>query len=339
MSEDSLAARVVRGDARAAARACRLVDERGPGYLELLSELYPHAQSAWFVGVTGAPGVGKSSLVDRLVQHTRARGKRVAVVAIDPTSPFSGGAILGDRIRMQRHFGDPEVFIRSLATRGALGGLSRSASAVARVLGAWGAEVVLIETVGVGQDELEIMRLAHSTLVVLSPGAGDDVQAAKAGLLECADVFAVNKADLPGADATLGQLRAMLALAGVTRLGEVSTPGHAHGHSAHPPVAAARVDSWEVPVSGCVATRDQGVDALYTELERHRAWLRDTERGRARRSQRLGEEFFGLMRDALVDAALERHADLIEQALRDVQAGSADPYSASRDVARKIAGR
>ncbi|MET0413067.1 MAG: ATP/GTP-binding protein, partial [Polyangiaceae bacterium] len=157
MSEEALAARVVRGDARAAARACRLVDERGSGYLELLCELYPHAQSAWFVGVTGAPGVGKSSLVDRLVQHTRARGKRVAVVAIDPTSPFSGGAILGDRIRMQRHFGDAEVFIRSLATRGALGGLSRSASAVARVLGAWGAEVVLIETVGVGQDELEIM--------------------------------------------------------------------------------------------------------------------------------------------------------------------------------------
>jgi LAO/AO transport system kinase len=342
MSEGSLAARVVGGDARAAARACRLVDERGPGYLELLCELYPHAQNAWFVGVTGAPGVGKSSLVDRLVQHTRARGERVAVVAIDPTSPFSGGAILGDRIRMQRHFADPEVFIRSLATRGALGGLSRSASAVARVLGAWGAEVVLIETVGVGQDELEIMRLAHSTLVVLAPGAGDDVQAAKAGLLECADVFAVNKADLPGADATVGQLRAMLALAGVTRLGEASPPGHGqasgHGPGVHPPPAAAAADSWQVPVCSCVATRDQGIDALYAELERHHAWLRDTEPGRARRSQRLGEEFFGLMRDALVDAALARHAGLIDQALSDVQAGSVDPYSASREVARRIAG-
>lgn len=336
MSEDSLAARVVRGDARAAARACRLVDEQAPGYLELLSALYPRAKGAWFVGVTGAPGVGKSSLVDRLVQHTRARGQRVAVVAIDPTSPFSGGAILGDRIRMQRHFGDPDVFIRSLATRGALGGLSRSASAVARVLGAWGAEVVLIETVGVGQDELEIMRLAHSTLVVLSPGAGDDVQAAKAGLLECADVFAVNKADVPGADATLSQLRAMLALAGVSRLGEA--PAQAHGHAIAAPSAAPKaVGVWEVPVCACVATRDEGIDALYLELERHRGWLRDTEAGRARRSRRLGEEFFGLMRDALVDAALTRHASLIDQALHDVQAGSIDPYSASREVARRIA--
>lgn len=334
MSEQSLAARVVGGDARAAARACRLVDERAPGYLELMRELYPHAESAWFVGVTGAPGVGKSSLVDRLVQHARARGKRVAVVAIDPTSPFSGGAILGDRIRMQRHFADPEVFIRSLATRGALGGLSRSASAIARVLGAWGADLVLLETVGVGQDELEIMRLAHSTLVVLAPGAGDDVQAAKAGLLECADVFAVNKADLPGADATLGQLRAMLALSGVTHLGDA--PGHGHGHGARPQAAAGAQGAWLVPVVGCAATRDEGIDVLYAELERHQGWLQGSEAGRARRSVRLREEFFGLMREALVDAALARHAALIDEALRDVQAGSVDPYSASSELARRI---
>jgi LAO/AO transport system kinase len=286
------------------------------------------------VGITGAPGVGKSSLVDRLVQHARSRALRVAVVAIDPTSPFSGGAILGDRIRMQRHFGDSEVFIRSVATRGALGGLSRSASGIARVLGAWGADVVLIETVGVGQDELEIMRLAHSTLVVMAPGAGDDIQAAKAGLLECADVFAVNKADLAGADATVQQLRAMLALAGVTTLGEPLT--HAtHGAPAQVSVTAS--GAWSVPVLSCVATRDTGIDVLFAELERHRDWLRDTEAGRARRAVRLREEFFGLMRDSLVDAAVARHSSLIDDAVRDVTAGTLDPYTASRDLARRIA--
>jgi GTPase len=335
MSEQALGRAVMRGEARAAARACRVVDERAPGHFELLCELYPASQRAWFVGVTGAPGVGKSSLVDRLVQHARSLGKRVAVVAVDPTSPFSGGAILGDRIRMQRHFADPEVFIRSLATRGALGGLSRSASGIARVLGAWGADLVLIETVGVGQDELEIMRLAHSTLVVMAPGAGDDIQAAKAGLLECADVFAVNKADLAGADATVQQLRAMLALAGVTSLGEPAA--HAPGHAARPSLAAPTSDAWAVPVLSCVATLDTGIAALHAELERHRRWLADTEAGRARRAGRLRDEFLGLMRDSLVDAAVARHASLIEEAVREVLSGHVDPYSASRDVALRIA--
>jgi LAO/AO transport system kinase len=334
MSDDTLATLVLQGDARAAARACRVVDERAPGHLELLRALYPASQRAWLVGVTGAPGVGKSSLVDRLVQHGRARGWRMAVVAIDPSSPFSGGAILGDRIRMQRHFGDAGVFIRSLATRGALGGLSRSASGVARVLGAWGADVVLIETVGVGQDELEIMRLAHSTLVVMAPGGGDDVQAAKAGLLECADVFAVNKGDVPGADATEAQLATMIALAGVTSLGE---PLHAGGHGARPRATVPEPGGWPVPVVRCVATADNGVDALYAALERHRAWLEGTQGGRTRRSERLREEFIGLMRDALLDAATARHASSIEDAVRDVLEGKADPYGASRDLALRIA--
>ena len=198
-----LAARVVAGEVRAAARACRLVDDAAPGHVDLLKALFPHTGRAWIVGVTGNPGAGKSTLVDRLIAALRAQGKKVAVVAVDPTSPFTGGAILGDRIRMQRHFEDPGVFIRSLATRGALGGLSRSARDVVRVLDAWGADVVLVETVGVGQDELEITRTAHTTLVVMAPGMGDDVQAIKAGILECADVFAVNKADREGADSTV----------------------------------------------------------------------------------------------------------------------------------------
>src|SRR4051794_14179307 len=164
-----LAEKVLQGDVRAAARACRLVDDAVTGHVELLKDLFPHTGRAWIVGLTGNPGAGKSTLVDRLLELLRQAGKRVAVVAIDPTSPFSGGAILGDRIRMQRHFEDPGVFIRSLATRGALGGLSKSARDIVRVLDAWGADVVLVETVGVGQDELEVTRAAHTTVVVVAP--------------------------------------------------------------------------------------------------------------------------------------------------------------------------
>ncbi|HPB97160.1 MAG TPA: methylmalonyl Co-A mutase-associated GTPase MeaB [Polyangiaceae bacterium] len=206
------AKRVLERDVRGVARACRLVDDRVDGYIEMLKDLYPHTGKAWVVGVTGNPGAGKSTLTDRLVAYWRGEGKRVGVVAVDPTSPFSGGAILGDRIRMQRHFEDPDVFIRSLATRGALGGLSHSAMDTVRILDAWGADVVLVETVGVGQDELEITRAAHSTLVVMAPGLGDGIQAIKAGILEIADVFAVNKADRDGADATVRDLELMVAL-------------------------------------------------------------------------------------------------------------------------------
>ncbi|HMR07375.1 MAG TPA: methylmalonyl Co-A mutase-associated GTPase MeaB, partial [Polyangiaceae bacterium] len=225
MSE--IGSRVLSGETPAIARACRAVDDRLPGYRELLQELFPHTGRAWLIGITGNPGAGKSTLTDRLIIRFRSAGQRVAVVAVDPTSPFSGGAILGDRIRMQRHFEDEGVFIRSLATRGALGGLSRSAMDVARVLDASGADVILVETVGVGQDELEITRAAHSTLVVLSPGMGDDIQAIKAGILEIADVFAVNKADRDGADATVRDLELMLALGSdIFSKAAAKTPGH-----------------------------------------------------------------------------------------------------------------
>lgn len=181
------------------------------------------------MGITGTPGAGKSTLTSALVARCRAAGLRVGVVAVDPSSPFSGGAILGDRIRMQAHFGDPGVFIRSVATRGALGGLSRTAADVALVLAAWGADVVFLETVGVGQDELEVTFLADTTLVVVAPGLGDDVQALKAGILECADVFAVNKADRPGADAAVRDLQLMLALSAESRL---ATSGSGQGEEA-----------------------------------------------------------------------------------------------------------
>src|SRR5580698_7396822 len=215
-----LSKRVLEKEPRAAARALRLIDDRTPPFSDILKDLFPHTGKAYVVGVTGNPGAGKSTLVDRVIEVYRKAGKTVGVLAVDPTSPYSGGAILGDRIRMQRHAEDPGVFIRSVATRGHLGGLSRSARDMVRVLDAYGSQVILIETVGVGQDEIEITRTALSTLVVMAPGLGDDVQASKAGLLECADVFAVNKADREGADTTVRDLELMIALGGeVTKAG------------------------------------------------------------------------------------------------------------------------
>lgn len=329
---DLLVKAVLRGEVPAAARACRIVDEGWPGHSELLAALYPHARASWCIGVTGSPGVGKSTLTSRLVQHFRAGNQRVGVVAVDPTSPFSGGAILGDRIRMQAHWADREVFVRSVATRGALGGLSRTAADIARVLAAWGAAVVLIETVGVGQDELDVMHVAHSTLVVQAPGAGDDVQAAKAGLLECADVFAVNKSDLPGAESTVQHLRAMLALGHATASSSFSTTAHGARHAATPlsGVSPAPDGGWEVPVVPCVATRDEGVTEVIDQLKLHASWLRDTPEGRARSARRLRAELVALIRDALSAAVLERYAVDIERAADEVAAAHTDPYSASR---------
>src|SRR5882724_2498392 len=207
-----LVAAVLRGEERAIAQACRLIDDRRPGVRELIDALYAHAGRARLIGVTGSPGSGKSTLTAGLVAQYRALGQRVGVLAVDPSSPFTGGAILGDRVRMQRHFGDASVFIRSLATRGAQGGLSRSLEEHVVVLDAAGYEVILIETVGVGQDELDVGGVAQSTVVVVQPDMGDDIQAAKSGILEIADVFVVNKADRAGADRTALELEQRLEL-------------------------------------------------------------------------------------------------------------------------------
>ena len=325
----TLAAEVTAGSVRAAARACRIVDDALPGHVELLKSLFPHTGRAWIVGVTGNPGSGKSTLVDGLIEVFRKRALRVAVVAVDPTSPFSGGAILGDRIRMQRHFADPQVFIRSLATRGALGGLSRSARDVVRVLDAWGAGVVLVETVGVGQDELEIVRTAHTTLVVMAPGMGDDVQAIKAGILECADVFAVNKADRDGADATVRDLQLMIALGGETVFGGAHSAGHAAGQL---DVAKAVVEQnaarWIPPIQKCVASKRQGIEEVVTKLGEHRTWLETTAPGHARRNERQLMEFSSTLREALaheVEGVL--HDEIAHLAAR-VSRQEVDPYTA-----------
>ncbi len=329
----ALADRVVSGEARAIARALRVVDDRPPGYAELLKALWPHTGKAWVLGVTGNPGAGKSTLCDRLIQVFRERGDKVAVVAVDPSSPYTGGAILGDRIRMQRHATDEGVFIRSLATRGHLGGLSRSARDAVRVLDAAGHAVVLVETVGVGQDELEITRTAHSTLVVMAPGLGDEVQAIKAGILECADVFAVNKADREGADATVRDLELMIALGNDS----IRALSGGHGHRAHSAsdghvgaqAAGGDEQGWTPPIVKCIATRGEGIAEVAVALDRHRKWLEGTERGKARRRERLAQEVREGLREALIDAATHDLGAQIDETARAVEDRSIDPYSAT----------
>ncbi len=334
-----LAARVLSGETRAAARACRAVDDRLPGHRELMKELYPHSRGAWVIGVTGTPGAGKSTLTDQLIGRFRAAGVRVGVVAVDPTSPFSGGAILGDRIRMQRHFEDPEVFIRSVATRGALGGLSRSTNDISRILDAWGAQVVIVETVGVGQDELEVTRMAHTTLVVMAPGLGDDVQAIKAGILECADVFAVNKADRDGADATVRDLEVMLALSGdIYSVAAAKGRGHSAVTVSARAEAGARGSGWTPAVVKTSATRGQGIEELEGRLREHAAW-QESEAGRARRAERFHLQMLTFLRDALAEEAAAELGAEIEAAAQAVARLETDPYTASEELIAKFRAR
>jgi LAO/AO transport system kinase len=350
MAEHPLAAKVVAGDARALARVCRLVDDGVGEYRTILKQLFPHTGRAWTIGITGTPGAGKSTLTDKLIAAFRKQGKRVAVVAIDPTSPFSGGAILGDRIRMQQHFEDRGVFIRSLATRGALGGLSRSAADIIRVADAWGADVVLVETVGVGQDELEVTRTVDTTLVVMAPGMGDDVQAIKAGILECADVFAVNKADREGADATVRDLELMIALGHTTRRSDAHAAaphgghmghhgvltsdltghhGAAHARAGDGPSGAGLDGHWDAPIVRCVALRGEGVDSLVVKLAAHKAWLEETESGRSRKLVRLREAMRHQLRQTLLEHAEKSMGDAIEAAVQSVARRELDPYTAA----------
>jgi LAO/AO transport system kinase len=329
-----LATRILARDMRAVARGLRAVDDRVPGYVELLKDLFPHTGKGYVIGVTGNPGAGKSTFCDRLIEAYRKAGKTVAVLAVDPTSPYSGGAILGDRIRMGRHATDEGVFIRSVATRGHLGGLSQSARDMVRVLDAYGSEVILIETVGVGQDEIEITRTALSTVVVMAPGLGDDVQAAKAGILECADVFAVNKADRDGADATVRDLELMLALGGETMVAAGKVRGHNAANVRVPKPGqleegAPPPEHWTPPIQKCVATRGEGIAEVVKALEAHRRWVEETEAGRARRQQRLAEEVREGLREALIETAVGALGGKIDEAVRAVGARELDPYAAT----------
>jgi LAO/AO transport system kinase len=333
----SLAEQVVAKDTRSIARALRDVDDRVPGYLELLKKLFPTTGKAWVVGITGNPGAGKSTLTDRLIESLRKTGKTVGVLCVDPSSPYTGGAILGDRIRMTRHANDAGVFIRSVATRGHLGGLSRSARDMVRVLDAAGFDVVLVETVGVGQDELEITRTAHTTLVVSAPGLGDEVQAIKAGLLETADVFAVNKADRDGADATVRDLELLIALGSEAMVASGKNRAHVvHGGAkvdALPTAEGGRGNElWTPPIHKCVATRGEGIAELLASLERHGAWVATTAAGKARRHARLVEEVREALRETLIDAATRSLAEELERAVSEVEARRLDPYTATESL-------
>jgi len=307
--------RVLSGDVRAAARLMRMIDDAQPEAEAILRELWPRTGKAQIVGITGNPGAGKSTLVDRLVAHLRGKGRTVGVLAVDPTSPFTGGAILGDRIRMQDHALDPGVFIRSLATRGQLGGLSRATSDCARVLDAMGKDVVLIETVGVGQDEVEICRLAHTTAVVVVPGLGDDIQAIKAGILEVADLFVVNKSDREGADRTVRDLRSMLELS------------HSLGKDA----------AHEIAIVKCVASRDEGTADVWSAIEAHYRYLKGGPGLLQREAQRARSELVEVLRDRLLKVALDRLAQngarLDDLALR-IARRETDPYSVADEAAR-----
>jgi len=309
---------ILSGDVRAGARLMRAIDEGEPRAKAALKELYPHTGRAHIIGITGAPGVGKSTLTDRLIQALREQHLTVGVVAVDPTSPFSGGAILGDRIRMQRHATDEGVFIRSLATRGHFGGLTGSARAVINVLDAMGKDVVLVETVGVGQDEVEIASAAHTTLVVTVPGLGDDIQAIKAGILEVGDLFVVNKADREGADRTRQDLLAMIELR----------------HASRPDV------TWLPRVYLTEASKSVGVPELLAGIWEHRDHLRlqaaDHLREASRR--RVQAELLDLIQQGLKDAVLSHLLanGRLSSLISDILAKRTDPYTVSDDIVARL---
>lgn len=293
------------GDTRALARAVSLVENGSPEAPALLSACFPHTGSALRVGITGAPGAGKSTLVDRLARTWRAAGSRVGIIAVDPSSPFTGGALLGDRIRMQNHASDDGLYVRSMATRGSLGGLANATADVSQVIEASGRDIILIETVGVGQDEVEIVRLADITIVVLVPGMGDDVQSLKAGLMEIADIFVINKADREGADRVEKEIRAMQSLS-----------------------ASRSRQDWTAPIVKTTATTGEGTDALFAAINQRREWLSTEARLEIRRCAYWRDRIESMLRQALLKEARAHGLSETElaQHAQQVAAGTEDPY-------------
>lgn len=314
MESNDIVGRLLSGDRRALARVVSLIESNAPNARQILASLHAYGGHAHVVGVTGSPGAGKSTLVTQLARELRRIEQRVGIVAVDPTSPFTGGAILGDRIRMQELAGDPNVFIRSMASRGSLGGLAASTRDVVRALDAAGFDTIIIETVGAGQAEVEIVRAAQTVVVVTVPGMGDDIQAIKAGILEIADIFVVNKADRPGADQTAAELRMLLSLD-----------------------ATRKEKAWRVPIVKTSASSGEGVPELVEKLAAHLRFLKESGQLASRSSQQARSEMLALLNQALLD----RIADTVSPAewnalIEDVVSRARDPYTAADIIARRI---
>jgi LAO/AO transport system kinase len=300
------------GDVRALARAISAVENRSPGSSDLLKALFPHSGHARVIGLTGSPGAGKSTLVDHLARIYRKQDQTVGIIAVDPTSPYTGGAILGDRIRMQEHFADPGIYIRSMATRGSLGGLARTTADVTTVLDASGRDVILIETVGVGQDEVDIVRLAEITVVILVPGMGDDVQSIKAGIMEIADIFVINKSDHEGAERVEREIRALQSL-------------------------ALRHDGWTPPIVKTVASEGAGVDDLATAIAAYVAYLQKEDLALKKSAHNWQERLVEMLRDVILEKArAQLSASNLRQLAEEVAEHKRDPYTLIEAIAAKI---
>lgn len=308
-----LTRKILEGDVRAAARLMTMIENGVPEARSALKGLYAHTGSAYVVGITGPPGSGKSTLTDRLTEELRKRGKSVGIVAVDPTSPFTGGAILADRIRMQRHSLDAEVFIRSMATRGHLGGLARATNDVVDVMDAGGKDVILIETVGVGQDEVEVVGTAHTCVVVSVPGLGDEVQVIKAGVLEIGDVFVVNKADRDGARRTVAELDMMLHMAPDT-------------------------GGWLPKVYKTIATKGEGISELLDAIFGHRAFLDQHDLRKKKGRERSERAFLALLQETLTARTVERISrnGSMKELIARIADREIDPYTAVEEVLAKI---
>ncbi len=306
----SITEKVRAGDVRTVARLIRDIDDGMPEVRGTLKELYPYTGKAYVVGITGAPGVGKSTLVDQMLSHLRKQNKTVGVLAVDPTSPFSGGAILGDRVRMQRHSMDEGVFIRSMATRGHFGGLTQSTRSAIDVLDAMGKDYILVETVGVGQDEVDVVKSAHTTVIVVVPGMGDGIQAIKAGILEVGDIFVINKEDREGADKTLNDLRLMIEM----------------GHNKY------EGGRWKPTILKAQAVFDKGVAELLEEIEKHRSYLNKALGGVQFRKRRenVRDELFEMVKNRLVEEVLNDLTETgqFDKAVESIVEGNVDPYTA-----------